>query len=101
MSTDLSKLTDPEELNETPLSASPTDAAPLAHPIDSDVHNAGELSLPRFLHIVEQGAFLRKTGTRLRVIKAEQVLLEASMVKLQSSGEKVASPPIKANGGFR
>jgi CRISPR-associated protein Cas1 len=38
---------------------------------------------PRFLHVVEPGAMLRRTGSRVRVTKKDAVLLDVSALKLQ------------------
>ena len=38
---------------------------------------------PRFLHIIEQGAYLRKLGRRLVVAKEDKTLLEVPIIKLQ------------------
>src|SRR5438876_596060 len=55
----------------------------LSYPIESRVHYRLAESHSRFLHVVEQGTTLRRSGTRIRITKKDKVLLEVPATKLQ------------------
>jgi CRISPR-associated protein Cas1 len=51
--------------------------------IESPSHAAAAEHSPRFLHVVEQGALIRKAGLRLQVTKKDKLLLDVPTIKLQ------------------
>lgn len=66
-----------------PLNGSPTPDPKRWQPIDALSHTQQAESHSRFLHVVEQGAMVRRAGTRVLVTKKDAVLLEVPSVKLQ------------------
>jgi CRISPR-associated protein Cas1 len=67
-----------EAQNESP----PRAPRPL-QPIEASTRGASVEAHSRFLHIVEQGAVLRLSGSRLLVTRKDKVLLEVPQAKLQ------------------
>lgn len=55
----------------------------LSQPIESPERSLAAESNSRFLHVVEQGAVLRRSGTRVVITKKKTVLLEVPATKLQ------------------
>jgi CRISPR-associated protein Cas1 len=58
-------------------------SATLSLPIESPERSLAAESNSRFLHVVEQGAVLRRSGTRVVIMKKKTVLLEVPATKLQ------------------
>lgn len=66
------------------LEVKPTSASgSLCRPIEAPEHAMAAESGVRFLHVIEQGAVLRRTGSRVVVMKKKAVLLEVPATKLQ------------------
>lgn len=67
---------DSSSTDATTATPSPTDAAPELDPSSQEAHS-------RFLHVVEQGALVRRVGGRVRVTKGDEVKLDVPSLKLQ------------------
>jgi CRISPR-associated protein Cas1 len=63
--------------------AEKANGAPGWHSIDSPVHSQAAESHSRFLHVAEQGTYIRRAGTRIRVTRKDAVLLDIPAAKLQ------------------
>jgi CRISPR-associated protein Cas1 len=63
--------------------AQPEKGGAACEPIDAPARSVTVESHSRFLHVVEQGAVLRRQGTRIRISKKDSVLLDVPATKLQ------------------
>src|ERR1700736_3735926 len=66
-----------------PAPATPAASATRWRSVDSPQHDHAVETHSRFLHIAEQGVYLRRIGSRIRVTKNEAILLDVPAAKLQ------------------